>query len=253
MADLGLKGQKALITGGSRGFGRSAALLLAAEGVDVAVNYVSNAKAAQDVVRKAKEMGVRAIAVQADVADEDAVVQMVARVKKEFGRIDILIHSAGISGLSPETTENWDRVIKVHLYSTYFLGREIAPIMTEQKHGKIVIVSSIGAHQCGANAYCCGMAGKVCYAKGLAKSLASSNVTVNTVSPGNIFTEMLDPFVPADQRRPFSEKNIPLYRSREGIPEADEVGKVLLFLVSDLASHITGQDIAVNGGQDIHY
>ena len=97
------------------------------------------------------------------------------------------------------------------------------------------------------------MAGKICYAQGLAKSLAASNVTVNTVSPGNIFTEMLDPFVPADQRRAFSEKNIPLYRGREGIPEADEVGKVLLFLVSDLASHITGQDIAVDGGQDIHY
>ncbi|MCM8820704.1 MAG: SDR family oxidoreductase, partial [Candidatus Omnitrophica bacterium] len=179
--------------------------------------------------------------------------KVVDEVINKFGTIDILVHSAGIAQPKEDTPENWDKVMKVHLYSCYNLGKLVSPVMMNQKTGKIIIISSFAAHMTDISAYSVAMAGKICYAKGLAKKLAPYNINVNTVSPGNIFTPMLDPFIPVEKRREFSEQNIPLYKGREGYPEAIEVAKVVLFLASDMARHITGEDIKVDGGQFIHY
>lgn len=253
MADLKLTGKKALITGGGRGIGRATAQMLAAEGVHVAINYVSNDAAAQQAAAELAATGVQAAALKADVADPAACEQLVKDAAERLGGLDILVHSAGIANLMPPTPENFDRVMRVHMYSTNFLCRAVMPIFRAQKSGNIVILSSIEAHQGNASPYSAAMAGKAIYARGLARGVAPLNVRVNTVSPGTIWTEMLDPFTPREQRRESTERTMPLWRSREGIPGPEEVAKVILFLVSDLASHVTGQDIPVNGGQDIHW
>jgi len=249
---MGLVGKKALVTGGSRGIGRAAVLFLAEHGADVAVNFVRNEQAAAWTVDTARSHGVESFSVRADVSDQQAVASAVGQVSERFGHIDILVHSAGIAQRLPLTPETWDEILKVQLYSTFYVCNEVAPIMQAKKSGRIIILSSIMAHECGVDGYAVAMAGKICYAKGLAKQLAPHNINVNVVSPGTIFTEMLDPFIPPHKRREVTERAIPLFRSREGIPVAEDVGKVILFLASDMAAHITGEDIQVNGGQCIH-
>jgi NAD(P)-dependent dehydrogenase (short-subunit alcohol dehydrogenase family) len=253
MADLKLKGKKALITGGGRGIGRATAMMLADEGVDVAINYVSNDAAAQAAAAELSAKGVKAVAIKADVADHAAAEKLVKDAAEQLGGLDILVHAAGIANLTPPTPENFDRTMKVHLYSTHYLCRAVMPIFRAQKSGNIVILASIEAHTGNASAYSAAMAGKAIYMRGMARNAAGANIRVNCVSPGTIWTEMLDPFFPPEQRRANTEKNMPLWRSREGIPGPQEVAKVILFLASDLASHVTGQDIPVNGGQDIHW
>ena len=250
--ELGLKGKKALITGGTSGFGKETARLFLEQGVSVAINYYHNDERAKNALQELKEKG-ELIVVKGDVGDYKQAEKVVKEVINHFETIDILVHCAGIPQPKEDTPENWDIVMKVHLYSCYNLGKLISPIMIEKKSGKIIIISSIGAHSTDNTAYSVAMAGKICYAKGLAKKLAPYNINVNTISPGNIFTPMLDPFIPKEKRREFTEQNIPLYKSRQGYPEAIEVAKVILFLASDLASHITGEDIKVDGGQFIHY
>ena len=250
MADLKLNGKKALVTGGTSGFGRSAAELLAAEGVDVAVNYARNDEKAEKTLEALRGAGVDALAVKADVADHEACADLVKQVHDRFGHIDVFVHSAGIAGMDDSKPEEWDRVIRVHLYGTHFICRAVEPVMVEQKSGSIVILTSIADNTGGANSYSAAMAGKLSYGLGLAKKLARHNVRVNCVAPGTVFTEMLDPFYKDEEaRRKATEERIPLWVSREGIPRADEVGKVILFLASDLSSHITGEEIRVNGGQ----
>jgi 3-oxoacyl-[acyl-carrier protein] reductase len=254
MIDLKLKGKKALITGGGRGIGRATAMMLADEGVDVAINYVSNDAAAKATAEAIAAKGVKGVALKADVAEYAQAEQLVKDAAEQLGGLDILVHSAGIANLSPATPENFDRTMKVHLYSTNYLCRAVMPIFRAQRSGNIVILSSIEAHVCwGASAYSAAMAGKAAYMRGLARTSAALGIRVNAVAPGTIYTEMLDPFIPPEKRRERTEKDIPLFRLREGIPGPDEIAKVILFLTSDLSSHVTGQDIWVNGGQDIHW
>ncbi|MCM8803745.1 MAG: SDR family oxidoreductase [Candidatus Omnitrophica bacterium] len=250
--DFGLKGKKALITGGTSGMGKESVKLLLKEGVYVAINYFHNDKKANETYEELKKFG-ELILVKGDVGNYKECEKVVNEVLKNFGTIDILVHCAGIAQPNEDTPENWDLVIKTHLYSCYNLDKHISPIMIEKKSGKIIIISSIGAHSTWPNAYCAAMAGKICYAKGLAKKLAPFGINVNTISPGTIFTPMLDPFIPVEKRREFTEKNIPLYKSKNGYPTAIEIAKVVLFLCSDLSSHITGEDIKVDGGEFIHY
>lgn len=250
--DLGLKGKKALITGGTSGMGKESARLLLKEGVSVAINYFHNDEKAEKTYNELKETG-EVILIKGDVGDYKECEKIVNEVINKFGRIDILVHCAGIAQPKDDTPQNWDLVLKTHLYSCYNLGKIVSSYMIKQKSGKIIIISSIAAHTPDDAAYCVAMAGKICYAKGLARRLAPYNINVNTISPGTIFTPMLDPFIPEEKRRDFTEKHIPIYKNKEGYPEAIEIAKVVLFLSSDLSSHITGEDIKVDGGQFIHY
>jgi len=253
MVDLKLKGKKALITGGSSGMGRETAIMLAGEGADVAINYSRNDEKASSLVKELEKSEGKIVLVKGDVGEYRQTEKIVKKTVEKIGGIDILVHSAGIAQPREDTPENWDRVMKVHLYSCYNLRKFAVPVMKEKKGGTIIIVSSIAAHDPGSNAYCVAMAGKICFAKGLTKELAPFNINVNTVSPGTIFTPMLDPFIPENKRREFAENNIPLYKNRAGYPQGDEIARVILFLASDLGRHMTGEDIKVDGGQFIHY
>ncbi len=232
--------------------GRSSARHLAAAGAKVGVNYVSNQEAAAQVVQDIEKMGSEALAIQADVGNRRQVQGMVDTMLEKFGHIDILVHAAGIAdrgGFWECSEEDWHKVMTNHLDSTFFLCQRVAKHMKERKTGRIIIFSSITATK-GANAYAAAMGAKITFSRGLAETLAPYNIAVNTVSPGQIFTDMLKPFIPDEERMKWAGEKIPLNYGR--FPAEDEVGGVVLFLASEMSRHITGVDIPVNGGQDIH-
>jgi NAD(P)-dependent dehydrogenase (short-subunit alcohol dehydrogenase family) len=249
---MNLNGKKALITGGSSGFGRSAAELLADQGTDVCINYSSNEEKAAAALKALSRRDVDSFAVRADVADRDACADLVQQVKDRFGRIDILVHSAGISQINDTDPEAFDRVLRVHMHSTHWLFEAVTPVMVQQQSGSIVVLTSIANNKGDGGSYGAAMGAKLVYSLGKAAKLAEKNIRVNCVAPGTVFTEMLEPFYKSEEsKRKKTEQRMPLWKNREGIPLADEVGKVILFLVSDLASHVTGEEIRVNGGQFI--
>lgn len=194
----------------------------------------------------------QSFAVKADLADRKACEDLVRQVHERFGRLDILVHSAGISKIDDSDTDAFDRVIRVHMHSTHWLFEAVTPIMTGQQSGSIVVLTSIADNMGAGGSYGAAMGVKLVYALGSATKLAEQNIRVNCVAPGTVFTEMFDPFFNSEQaKRQRTEQRIPLWKHRQGIPTAEQVGKVILFLASDLASHITGEEIRVNGGQFI--
>ena len=245
-----LNDKVALITGASRGIGAQTARLFAKNGDAVAVNYCHSAEAAEALVREIRLFGGKAIAVRADVSDEQQVQRMVQEVTAQLGEIDLLIHNAGVAHqglLTDMTAEEWHRVMGVHLDGAYHCCRAVVPDMVRRHSGVILTVSSMWG-EVGAScevAYSAAKAGLIGFAKALAKELGPSGIRVNGVAPGVIATDMcadLDDETMATLR---DEK--PLMR----IGKPQDVAQALFFLASEEASFITGQILSVNGGMVI--
>ena len=240
-------GRIALVTGASRGIGRAVALALAAEGADVAVNYAGSEKAAQEVAEEIRAMGRRALVVQADVSDAEAVQQMVAAVVKEFGRIDILVNNAGITRdglLMRMKDEDWEAVLKTNLTGVYHCTKAVTKGMMKQRYGRIINMTSVVGvtGNAGQANYAAAKAGVIGLTKSTAKELASRAITANAIAPG---------FIESDMTAGLPEKNkqemaaaIPL--AKFGQPA--DVAQAVVFLASDWASYITGQTLHVDGG-----
>jgi NAD(P)-dependent dehydrogenase (short-subunit alcohol dehydrogenase family) len=243
---LGLSDRRVLVTGGSRGIGRECALSLAREGATVAINYVRDDVAGEKTQQDLLALGVKAYKFKADVTDLQTVHSLVAAVKETVGGIDVLVHSAGI--YLPDDTESpekWDRVIRSHLYSTYYLCHEIVEIMKVQRWGRIIAIGSIAGRESGASAYSVGKAAQSHYVRGLAATLGPHNITANVVSPGRINTDMISG-TPEDWVA-YARANIPVYRNRDDYPGPALVGEVVSFLASAQASYISGADLHVCG------
>ena len=243
---LGLNDRRVLVTGGSRGIGRECALSLAREGATVAINYVRDDVAGEKTHQDLLALGVKAYKFKTDVTNLQTVHSLVAAVKEAVGGIDVLVHSAGI--YLPDDTESpekWDRVIRSHLYSTYYLCREIVEIMKVQRCGRIIVIGSIAGRESGASAYSVGKAAQSHYVRGLAATLGPYNITANVVSPGRINTDMISG-TPEDWVV-YARANIPLYRNRDDYPGPVLVGEVVSFLASEQASYISGADLHVCG------
>ena len=246
--DLKIKGRRALVTGGSRGIGRECALSLAREGASVAINYVSNDEAAARTLADLQALGVRAQAMKADVTNAQAVVHLVEEVQVALGGIDILVHSAGVNFPS-EDPEEWDRLLRYHLYSTTYLCRAVAAVMKPQGWGRIIVISSLANRFPSASAYGVGKVSQSFYVRGLAQTLGPHNITVNVVSPGRINTDMI-PGTKEDWIA-FAREHTPLYRNRDDYPGPDLVGDVVAFLASEPARHISGVDLPVCGAETV--
>ena len=252
-----MKGRVALVTGAARGIGRAVALELAAHGADIAVNDYALEKEVRELVREVEAKGNRAKPYIADVSRKEQVLGMVGDIKKEFGRIDILINNVGISpkhnGLKKPIyemdPEEWERVIQVNLNGAFYCTRYIAPLMMEKRWGRIVNVNSLagkiyssplpGAHYFASKAGMLGLT-RVCAAE-----LAPFNILVNGVAPYRIETEMMRAV--GDEVNQELLKMIPL--GRFGRPE--DVAKVIRFLASDENRYIVGATIDINGGRAI--
>ena len=242
-----LTGKTAIVTGGSRGIGRAAALTLAEAGADVAVIYASNTAAAEETVRLIEEKGRKGLAIQCDVADEAAVTAMVKDVKKELGRIDILVNNAGITrdGLLMIMKEaDWQAVLDTNLTGAFHCTKAVTRLMMKQRSGSIINITSVVGEtgNAGQANYAAAKAGLIGFTKSVAKELASRNIRCNAIAPGCIETDMTA--VLGEDTVDAMIKTIPMGR----VAQPEEVAKAVLFLASDDASYITGQTLNVDGG-----
>jgi 3-oxoacyl-[acyl-carrier protein] reductase len=244
---IALDGRTALVTGGSRGIGRAVVLLLARAGADVAIGFRSRANEAEEVAAGARALGRRALTVSGDLADPAASELLAAQVAEAFGRLDIFVANAGVwppedvplTRLSPE---RWRETMAANLDAVYPSTRAALRLMGTG--GRVVLVSSTAGQR--------GEAGHADYAatKGaliaLTKSLAvecAPDIVVNCVAPGWVDTEMAAPAFGGEAKARIAA-TIPLRR----IPTAEQIAGPIVFLCSDLASHITGEILNVNGG-----
>ena len=242
-----LDGKIALVTGSGRNIGRATVLKFASEGAHVVVNARTNQAEADAVVREAQALGVKALAVVADVSKRDQVERMVERALSEFGRVDILISNAAIRPHKPFTEltiEDWEAVRGVVLDGAMYCTRAVIQSMVANRYGRIVLFTGEGAFVGGSGRAHVSAAkmGLVGLARGLASEFAAHNIRVNVVSPGSIDTSRANP--EWYQGRPPSASGIPL--GRQGT--VDEIAATCLFLVSDDGGFVTGQTIHVNGG-----
>ena len=250
--DLGLKGKVAIVTGASRGIGRSIALGLADEGCNLAICSRSEEalqKAAQDM----RNRGVEVVAVAADVTQEHGAKQIVDQAMASFQHVDVLVNNVGGSNWKPfveHSDEDWQNIIDLNLFAAIRMSRRVVPIMEQQGNGSIIMISSIWGRELGGpSSYNATKAAEIGLAKNLAKELAPKGIRVNTVAPGSI----LFPGGGWDQRQNadpkgmanFVKQNMPL--GRFGRPE--EIASVVVFLSSERASLLTGACINVDGCQ----
>ena len=245
-----LQGKVALVTGASRGIGKEIALTLASYGADIIVNYNGSKEKAEEVVKEITAMGRKAVAMQCSVADFDACGEMITTALADFGKIDILVNNAGITKdtlMLRMTEEQWDAVLNVNLKSAFNYIHAVTPVMSRQRGGSIINMSSVvgvsgNAGQCN---YSASKAGMIGLAKSIAKEMGSRGIRANCIAPGFIITEMTAK-LSEDVREQWA-KAIPLRRG--GTPE--DVANVALFLASDLSSYVSGQVIHCCGGMNM--
>lgn len=245
-----LENKVAIVTGGSRGIGKSIALNLAKQGAHVVVNYTSNSAAADAVVNEINALGSKAIAVQADVSKEADILRLIEETETELGKINILVNNAGITrdGLLIRMKEqDWDDVLNINLKGVFLCTKLIGKKMLKQKAGSIVNVTSVVGlmGNAGQANYAASKAGVIGFTKSVAKEFASRNITVNAVAPGFIQSDMTDKL--GEDVIDNYKKAIPLKR----LGVADDVANLVKFLVSDESNYITGQTIQVDGGMYI--
>ena len=235
-----------VVTGASRGLGRAIAEELGRGGAKVVVNYSRSKEPAEELVQEISENGGEAIAVQADVSDPEQAQSLIDQTMEKFRRIDVLVNNAGINvdrTLRKLSVEDWDKVIQVDLNSAFYTVHAALPHMTEQGGGKIINMSSfVGeAGNVGQANYSAAKAGLLGFTKTAAKELARYGITVNSICPGFIETDMVAS-IPEEQRGKLL-KTVPL--GRFGQPE--EIARAVRFLIED-GDYITGQALDINGG-----
>jgi len=236
----------ALVTGASRGIGRSISLALAAQGAKIVAADIDQ-QATEAFVAELKAAGTEAVAAVVNVTQKGDVERLVEVAKETFNRIDILVNNAGITRdalLLRMKDEDWDAVLDVNLKGAFLCSRAVAKLMSKQRSGRIINIASVVGQMgnAGQANYCASKAGLIGLTRSNARELAKRNITVNAVAPGFIATDMTAALAEDVQRELTAQ--IPLDR----LGSAEDIAHSVLFLASDQAGYITGQVIGVNGG-----
>lgn len=244
---MSLEGKTALVTGGARGIGRAICIALAKAGANVVTCYAHSADGANETVKLCEELGVKASAIKADVANNDEVASMMNEVKATYGSIDILVNNAGITkdNLILKMNEaDFDAVIDTNLKGAFLCMQNVSKIMLKQRSGKIINISSVVGvmGNAGQANYAASKAGLIGMTKSVAKELGARGITVNAVAPGFIETDMTAK-LPEDVIKQMSD-SIPL----KSLGKVEDVANLVTFLASEEARYITGQVICVDGG-----
>ena len=242
-----LEGKTAIITGGSRGIGKSIVEIFAKHGANVAFTYNSSAESAKAIAAEVSKEGVKVKCYKSDASNFDNAQNLAAAVHKEFGSIDILINNAGITKdnlLMRMSEEDFDRVIEVNLKSVFNMTKAVQRVMLKQRKGSIINMSSVIGLKgnAGQSNYAASKAGVIGFTKSMAIELGSRNIRSNAIAPGFIVTEMTEKLGEETIKKYYEA--VPLKRG--GTPE--EVANTCVFLASDMSSYITGQVLNVDGG-----
>ncbi len=249
-----LKGKVALVTGSSRGIGKSIALKLAQAGADVVVNYLTSSAAAVEVKEEIEAMGRKSLAIQADASKKEDVDRLFETTTKTFDRLDICVNNAGIVTRHPfleMTEEQWDRVINCNLRGYFLCGQAAARYMAAHGGGRIINVSSISQFQpaMGRVHYCASKGGIHMLTKGMALELAQHNITVNAIGPGATATDFTSDVLSDPKFLRSTLDKIPLNR----VGQPTDMGGAVVLLASDEGAYITGQTIFIDGGYLLYH
>ena len=245
-----LEGKVAVVTGAARGIGKEIALKYASEGADIAFTDLVIDENGKKTEEEIAALGVRCKGYPSDASDFAATEAVVEEIKKDFGRIDVLVNNAGITmdGLMLRMTEKqWDKVISVNLKSAFNYIHAVLPIMMRQKSGSIINMASVvGVHgNAGQANYAASKAGLIALAKSIAQEVGSRGIRANAIAPGFIETAMTEA-LPAEVREEWASK-IPLRRGGK----VEDIANVATFLASDMAGYVTGQVNQVDGGMNM--
>ena len=244
-----LENQTCVVTGASRGIGRAIAEELGSRGADVVVNYRSSEAAAHDVVETIRETGGGAIAVQADVADEDDVEAMAERTREGFGAATVLVNNAGLTvdkKFEEMSREDWDAVMDVNLGGVFNCTNAFFEDIKHSDNGRLINISSVVGQQgnYGQANYATTKSGLFGFTRTIALELATTGSTANCVAPGFVKTDMLETVPERVQEKIL--RRIPLDR----FAEVEDVAGIVRFVASEDSSYMTGQILAVNGGME---
>ncbi|MBL3732003.1 SDR family oxidoreductase [Lysinibacillus sp. HST-98] len=244
--DINFTGKNVLITGSSKGIGKAIALGFAQHGANILINYIGDEQEAEAVRAEAEKFGGKALIFHADVSNSQEVQAMHQFMDEHLGELDILVNNAGFaqgSSITELTDEQWDRMIRVHLYGCFYNCREAAKRMKERNTGKIINISSdIGSLGCEEFTHYSAAKGAInAFTKALARELAPS-ILVNAVAPSGTFTDILQEF--GDNYVEEESAKYPLKR----LAQPEEIAKSVLFLASNHADFYTGQILTPNGG-----
>jgi len=243
---IDLSNKVTIITGGSRGIGAACVKLFVQAGSKVAFTYKSSKEIAEKLEN---EMNGLAKAFHVDMENEKEIFEMVNQTEKLFGKVDILVHNAGIwndGTLEKMSLDHWNELIRINLTSTFLFCKACTPIMKKNNFGRMILITSTAGQRGEAfhSHYAASKGGMISFTKSLAVELAPFNITVNSVAPGWVDTELNNEVFADSDYKEKIRQTIPLGK----IATAEEIAGPTLFLASDLAKHITGEILNVNGG-----
>ncbi len=246
---ISLWNQVVVITGGSRGIGAAAALMFAKAGADVVITYTKNAKTANAIIENVKSEWRDGLAIRADVSKPESAKKVIQQTIKKFGRVDILVNNAGIwthGKIGSMSEKVWKETMQVNLDGMFYMTNAVVPYMKKQHRGKIINISSTAGQRGEAehSHYAASKGGMISFTKAIATELGPYNINVNSVAPGWVETDLTNSVFSNKKYKEQERKKIPIQR----IPTPEDIAGPIVFLASDLARHITGEIMNVNGG-----